>query len=304
MTLLKWPGSKAEDAPYIANILTPPEKGARYFEPFLGAGHVAQRLFAMHHENEIRSFHLSDATFPLIAAWEAARRFPRNTVEVLIAAYGAGTFAKSNGGRDLAAAKQIFDSAITQRWLRPRESKAASWAPPNVVLPAAWLLYVINTCFNGLYRVDQAGAFNAPFGKRAPDLDEIAIRLHTFSNKLVGLPIELSCIDFELAVADAGSGDLVYFDPPYTPKSRTASFTGYTGDGFGDLDRGRLGRVFNRLVTRGCRVALSDADVPEVRERYAEHHFISLSERRSIAAKSASRAATSTVLIVPKWMAP
>lgn len=268
----------------------------RYYEPFLGAGHVAQQLFGR--RRIIASFHLSDATYPLIAAWEAARRFPGRTADALIAVYGTGLVG------DLRVSQHIFDSATNMRWLRPRESNAARWAPPDVVLPATWLLYVINTCFNGLYRVDQAGRFNAPFGKRNPNLDEIVLRLRKFADTLVGCPIELACIDFELATADAREGDLVYFDPPYTPKSKTASFAGYTGDGFGELDRGRMARVFDRLAERGCRVALSDADVPEVRERYADHHFISLSERRAIAAKSTSRSATPTVLIVPKWMAP
>lgn len=306
MTLLRWPGSKADDAARIADILTmvPLVEGARFFEPFLGAGHVAQQLLKPTGlqrrlaATKIASFRLSDSTFPLIAAWEAARMFPSRTADVLIAAYGAG------GVRDLKVAEHIFDRAVTQRWLRPPEARAASWAPPDVVLPAAWLLFVINTCFNGLYRVDQTGAFNAPFGKRQPNLDEIVIRLHAFSELLAGQPVELSCADFELAVADAKHGDLVYLDPPYTPKSKTSSFAGYTGDGFGELDRDRLARTFNQLVERGCRVALSDADVPEVRARYGEHHLIPLSENRAVAARSSSRAPTPTLLIVPKRMAP
>lgn len=303
MTLLRWPGSKADDAERIAKMLadnarTHAHRKIRYFEPFLGAGHVWKAIAADAWVSlNALEYRLSDSTFPLIAAWEAARMFPRRTCDVLLAAYGAG------GVRDLKVAEHIFDRAVTQRWLRPPEARAASWAPPDIVLPAAWLLYVINTCFNGLYRVDQTGAFNAPFGKRQPNLDEIVLRIHAFSELLAGKPVELSCADFELAVADAKEGDLVYLDPPYTPKSKTSSFAGYTGDGFGELDRDRLARTFNLLVERGCFVALSDADVPEVRARYGEHHLIPLSETRAVAARSSSRAPTPTLLIVPKRMA-
>ena len=61
----------------------------------------------------------------------------------------------------------------------------------------------------------------------------------------------------------------MYFDPPYEPVSRTSSFTSYARGGFSQEDQRRLRDVYAALDKRGCKLMLSNSDVPFIRELYA-----------------------------------
>ena len=80
---------------------------------------------------------------------------------------------------------------------------------------------------------------------------------------------ELRCGDFA-AVARAGKNDFIYFDPPYVPLTRTASFTSYTSGGFGPTEQIRLRDMALKLKRRGVGVLLSNSGVPVVHELYAD----------------------------------
>ena len=82
---------------------------------------------------------------------------------------------------------------------------------------------------------------------------------------------DIAVRDFADAVRDAKRGDFVYFDPPYVPMSRTATFTAYAAGGFGPEDQRRLSGVFGQLSARSVSVVLSNSYVPEVRKLYSEY---------------------------------
>jgi DNA adenine methylase len=67
---------------------------------------------------------------------------------------------------------------------------------------------------------------------------------------------------------NAKSGDFVYFDPPYYPVSKTASFTSYTKDGFLDKKQIELSDTFLELHRRGCYVMLSNSDTPFINDLF------------------------------------
>ena len=93
---------------------------------------------------------------------------------------------------------------------------------------------------------------------------------------------EIRHADFAGAVAGARRGDFVYFDPPYVPLTRTASFTSYTAESFGPGDQERLAALFTALGRRGVRCMLSNSDTPLVRELYAEHAIDQILAPRAI----------------------
>ena len=80
--------------------------------------------------------------------------------------------------------------------------------------------------------------------------------------------VELVVSDFRAVTDRAQTGDLISFDPPYGPIRATASFTNYTGHGFGESEQRALAEVFGTLVAKGCSVVLSNSDHPLVRELY------------------------------------
>ena len=66
----------------------------------------------------------------------------------------------------------------------------------------------------------------------------------------------------------AAAGDFLYFDPPYAPLSRTASFTSYTAPRFDADDQVRLQQVVIALARRGCHVLVSNSTAAEIAALY------------------------------------
>src|SRR6185436_12962047 len=92
-------------------------------------------------------------------------------------------------------------------------------------------------------------------------------------------------------------GDFVYFDPPYVPLSRTATFTAYAPGGFGAAEQARLANLFDRLARRGVEVLLSNSDVPEIRELYGAYRIEIVKATRAINSKGSRRGPVSEVLV-------
>jgi DNA adenine methylase len=152
---------------------------------------------------------------------------------------------------------------------------------------AARFIFLNKAGYNGLYRVNKSGGFNVSWGKHAEvkTFDDAA--LSASSRALKGVVVLNE--DFEKACEGAKAGDLVYFDPPYLPKSETANFTSYTKDGFTAEDHVRLADVGRSLAHRGVRVIISNADTPLTREiyknGYQRHEVVASRTINSVAEK-------------------
>jgi DNA adenine methylase len=162
---------------------------------------------------------------------------------------------------------------------------------------AARLIYLNKTGYNGLYRVNRSGQFNVPFGryKNPAICDEE--RLRAAARALRG--VKLSVADFEQSCAEAVPGDAIYFDPPYVPRSRTASFTAYHREAFGPDEHERLARVFKRLSRNRVASVLSNSDTPETRKLYTGRGFDiqTVMVGRPINSKSTARGDVSEILV-------
>ena len=164
---------------------------------------------------------------------------------------------------------------------------------------AARIIYLNRTCYNGLFRVNSKGLFNVPFGryKKPRILDRDNLR--RVSRALQGVTILKA--DFEKAVARAKPGDVVYFDPPYVPVSRTASFTAYSKDAFGPDEQVRLAKLMRTLRDKRVYALLSNADVRVTRGLYHEFTLESVRARRAINSRPDRRGAVSELLV---WTLP
>src|SRR5690606_30283031 len=92
------------------------------------------------------------------------------------------------------------------------------------------LPYLNKFGYNGLYRVNSRGKFNAPYGypKTVPGFPETQMR--GAAHKLASASLLQG--SYADAISAAGRGDVVYCDPPYLPTSHADSFTAYTNVGF------------------------------------------------------------------------
>ncbi|MGB3124414.1 MAG: Dam family site-specific DNA-(adenine-N6)-methyltransferase, partial [Pseudomonas sp.] len=175
--LIRWPGGKRALVSKITSKF--PQNFDRYYEPFFGGGAI---FFAMAPDNAS----LSDINSDLINAYIMVRDRPSELIGDL----------------------ERYDNS-EKFYYEIRASK-----PSDIIKKSARLLYLTRLSFNGIYRVNLNGDFNVPYGKKyhlsAFDLP----KLLQVSEALKG--VSLSVADFELATQSARSGDLVYFDPPYT----------------------------------------------------------------------------------------
>lgn len=248
---VKWAGGKQALAPELLRSF--PRKFRRFFEPFVGGGSVA---LSVAHQATV----ICDANHWLIDTYRAIRDDWRQVAAVL---------------DTLANTKEDY--------LRIRRVD-----PAHLDLPtrAAHFVYLNKTCFRGLYRVNQKGQFNVPYGayqRRYYDPDNFA----ACASVLRGFTIRQG--DFEVGLADVERGDFVYLDPPYYKLGGYSDFNRYTPDQFREADHMRLASVCRELDAGGVKWALSNSDTPLVRRLFDGFHTVSVSARREINLSSAKR---------------
>ena len=154
---------------------------------------------------------------------------------------------------------------------------------------AARLIFLNKTCYNGLYRENQSGRFNVPFGRyKNPKICDEQ-RLRTASVALQGVTLQES--HFSQALSDVVSGDFIYLDPPYAPVSATSNFTSYSRYKFLAADQCLLAETVEELTARGCNVMLSNSSAPLIYELYGDrgYHLIEVKSRRNINSKADRR---------------
>jgi len=258
----KWVGGKTQLLPQILPRV--PEKIGGYFEPFVGAGAL---FFSLAEVPRWRTPILADTNPDLLCAY----RILRDSPEDLIAELGQMRRNKAE-------------------FLRVRRTE-----PTDDLERAVRFIYLMKTCFNGLWRVNRSGQFNTPFGASSTPICD-ADHLRACSRALQGSQLRLG--DFEATTHDAREGDFVYFDPPYLPLNDAKSFTSFTPGGFTLNDQIRLRDHALKLEQRGVTVLLSNSGGKMTRDLYAEHFDLTpVKARRSVSASGAARDAVREYLI-------
>ncbi|MBX3018534.1 MAG: Dam family site-specific DNA-(adenine-N6)-methyltransferase [Bdellovibrionaceae bacterium] len=248
---IKWAGGKQA----LVSQLLPhfPKTYKRYLEPFIGGGAV---FFSLRHPVAV----ISDQNEWLIDTYEAIRDDWKAVATKL---------------ERLPNTKEDF--------LRIR---AISPKTLDLVTRAAHFVYLNKTCFRGLFRVNQKGQFNVPYGaydRRYFDPDNF----RAVSKALAGTTILRG--DFEGAVIGCEEGDFIYFDPPYYKLGGYADFNRYTAGQFREKDQVRLAALCNELTERGVKWALSNSDTPFIRAIYKQYRLEPVRARREINLNSQDR---------------
>lgn len=259
--LLKWAGGKRQLLPALVQLL--PASIGSYFEPFAGG---AALFFHLRQQGEIATGTLGDMNGELVTCYESIR----DDVEGVV--------------RLLRRHETAYAKAAEAHYLEVRRS-----SPTGKLDRAARLIFLNRTCYNGLWRVNSKGEFNVPMGRyKNPAICNQPL-LRAAANALKGTVIKHE--DFESLCARAGEGDFVYFDPPYVPLTKTASFTAYTKDSFSLSDQRRLAKLFKTLRDRGCNVMLSNSGTDVVRELYEgiARQIVRVPVRRAISSQANTR---------------
>jgi len=252
---LKWVGGKRSILPELTSRM--PGKYGTYCEPFLGGGAL---FFSVSPEKT----YLSDLNFYLVLAYQAVR----DDVERLISTLKV---------HELNHNKSYY--------LKARLDIARESDPTKI---GALLIYLNKTCYNGLFRVNQSGAFNVPMGSYTEPtiLDEENLR--SCAKALKGVEIMQHSFD-QIPVA---KDNFYYLDPPYHK-----TFSSFDSSGFNDADHEKLAAFCKKLHEAGCYFMLSNSDTPFIRGLYARFAIEQVMAGRFVSCKGSQRGKENELLI-------
>lgn len=247
----KWAGGKTQLLTQLISAFPPSlHRGhiRRYVEPFIGGGalffHIASTypveelvIADINHELMLCYRTLAYDVHALIIRLEEMQAHYHEMSESDRAAYFYEIRAHFNASRTL-----IDYHHISPVWVER----------------TAQLLFLNHTCYNGLSRFNRKGEFNVPFGRYTNPRFYDVTNLHAIAEIL--RRTHLHCGDFRDCCTDADESTFFYFDPPYRPISKTASFTTYAQHGFGEHDQHRLADCFRTLHKHGAALMLSNSD--------------------------------------------
>ena len=250
---LKWAGGKRQLLGVLSELM-PKGKIKSYCEPFIGGGAL---LFHLRPDTA----YVNDINSELINVYRAVK----DSVDDLIA--------------ELSGFENTPEMFYEVRsWDRDR----IIYSTLSDTQRAARIIYLNKTCFNGLYRVNNAGEFNSPFGYyRNPNIINEPV-LRAVSHYLNHADIHLSSMDYAEVLTDLKKDTFVYLDPPYDPVSDTASFTGYSRGGFSRSEQIRLRECCDKLSKKGIRFMLSNSATDFIREQYSEYNITVVKARRAV----------------------
>lgn len=248
---LKWAGGKtrllSRILPYVPPVFD------NYHEPFLGGG----AMFFAVRDRTTGTAHLHDLNDVLANAWRQLRDDPAALFKAL-------DFYRDNDSKEF-----YYEQRTAE--------------PATGVDQAARFIYLNQTSWNGLWRVNKWGKFNVPWGARPfRGIDEDV--LYRTSDSLIGATITSE--DFRVTLDKPRSGDFVYLDPPYLPLSDTSKFSLYTEKRFRAPDLAELSAACDALSERGVQWVMSNRDTEQVRDMFHRHEVVTFTTRRSVAAQN------------------
>lgn len=250
---LKWAGGKRQLLPQLLDALDAAGDFGNYHEPFLGGGAL---FFAMARKGLLpdRKCFLSDINQNLVDAYAGVRDDVETVIELL-------------EQHRVHHCERYFYEVRAQ-------------VPDDIAQKAARIIYLNRTCFNGLYRENSKGEFNVPFGRHKNPLicDEANLRAVSETLRLAAL----SARPFDQITNDIHPGDLVYFDPPYAPISRTSDFTAYAREGFGNGEHEKLAELAVELAANEVKVILSNSHTEFTKNLYDGFQLSMVSVHRII----------------------
>lgn len=265
---VKWVGGKRQIMSSITKFMPKNIKDYKYIEPFIGGGAV---LFHLQPKNGI----INDFNEELINTYQVIK----NNLDELI--------------EDLKTHENTPEYFYDIRSL----DREDNFEELSKVKRASRVLYLNKTCFNGLYRVNNAGEFNAPFGRyKNPNIVNEPT-LKAVSNYLNSNNIKILTGDYSEALKLADENSFVYLDPPYHPISEGSNFTGYVQGGFNMYDQVDLRVACDELNKKGIKFLLSNSASPFILDQYKGYNIEIVKAKRAINSNGSKRGDVDEVLI-------
>ena len=244
--LLRWAGSKRRLVPKLAGYWD--SSCQRYIEPFTGS---AALFFHLGPEAAC----LNDINGQLVECYRILAEDPDDLYERVTS---------------------ISSSEETYYRIRALAPESLSESDR-----AARFIYLNRHCFNGIYRTNQRGQFNVPYGAAKAGAVPSIERFRECSRVIRSA--ELTCLDFEEFVrTTVRGGDFVYLDPPYAVANRRI-FRQYDKHSFGLSDVERLSHCLDHIDSVGARFVVSYALSAEIKPLLSKWTARRVTAQRNIA---------------------
>lgn len=265
--VLKWVGGKRQLLDTLKPML--PKTISNYCEPFVGGGAMLFNL-------QPKTAFINDINSDLMLVYTIIK----DDVESLIST--------------LSEYKNESESFYK---IRDWDRDIIKYKSLSDVERAARIIYLNKTCYNGLYRVNNSGEFNSPFGNyKNPSIVNAPV-LRAVSSYFNTATIHFSSTDYQVVLKAIPKGTFVYLDPPYDPISSTSNFTGYSKGGFTQDDQIKLRECCDELHSRGIKFMLSNSSTDFIREQYSAYNITIVKAKRAINSVASKRGDVDEVVV-------
>ena len=242
---LKWVGGKKRLMAKLEECFHKNYKCKRYFEPFLGGGSVFFNFTP-------KKATISDLNGTLIDAYISIRDDFDELFKHL------KVLEEKNTESDYYIFRDEFNKLKKEN------------THTNKTYVSALMIYLNKAGFGGVYRENQKGEYNVPYGKykKINITDEKNLLKIQESLKNVNL----SCSNYSDILKKVKKGDFIYLDPPYAKENKT-SFTKYQKGDFDEKEQEKLAFLLKELNKIGVKFLLSNSNTKIINELYDYEHF-------------------------------
>lgn len=232
---IRWAGGKQNLVKELSENL-PQSFTGQYYEPFLGAG-------SLFFYNSFKNNTLSDINPILVSTYNCIKESP-NEVSVRL---------------------EEHRKKISKEYYYKIREKFNNDIKKETFDQAANFIFLNHTSYNGIFRVNQKGEYNVPFGKMKaaiPSFEHLLKVCDKLKNSLI------ICCSYERLLENVGSNDFVYLDPPYPPLNGTSFFQHYTIDKFPAEEQIKVSKKAQILSDNGALVMISNAETQFILDLY------------------------------------
>ena len=265
--VIKYAGGKKQIMKSLLNEF--PTEFENYHEPFLGGGSVVFELYNRKLLND-KKIYISDIMNCLMNMYKVIRNNHEDLIDEL------------SDKKYTNELKSFLELRSKYNHLKCQEFDCLS--DTEQIELASLFIYLNKTCFNGLYRENQKGIYNVPFGKQKNPTICNKIGLENMSKFFREEIIEINCCSYEECEDNIKPGDFVYMDPPYYN-----TFTDYNKTKFKEEEQKKLKLFVDRLNKKGCKICVSNSDHEFITELYSEYKIVKIPVKRLINSKSENR---------------
>ena len=276
--LFHWVGGKRRVWPRIHERF--PKEFNDYYEPFLGAGGAFFNTVRSTHKPD-RQFYASDLNWDLVNVCNMVDRHTKKVVATIDEFY-----------REYRRVEMVKTNAYRTYFYGLRTCR-----PRHPITRAAWFIFMMRLCFNGLYGVDKNGYLTIGVGDFKNTNPFNYKNIHQIGIYLRANNVHVRHAGFE-QITEPKPGDFVYCDPPYqATDTGGACQHAYDKDGFSMDDFKEFVKQCERWREAGCHVMVSNADVPEVRDLFKDWNVYAFTADQQISGTVSARRSRQELII-------